>query len=77
MILQLMKRDAAWRWAPLLLLASGSFSVWWHLHTAMTEIDSRLVFVSAFAVIPFGAGIAAATQQSETTFQAALPVTVR
>jgi hypothetical protein len=77
MIRQLMKRDPAWRSVPVLTLASGAFCVLWHALATSSNHGSRLMFVSVFAAFPVAAGYAAATQQGDTLFQSALPITVR
>src|ERR1035438_5874269 len=77
MILQLMKRDPAWRSAQVLTLANGAFCVLWHFLALKADMSSNLIFFSVFAGLPFTAGYVAATQQDETRFQSALPVTVR
>jgi hypothetical protein len=77
MIRQLMKRDPAWLSVPVLTAMSGAFCVLWHFLPTSANRSSSLIFVSVFAALPFTAGYAAATQQGDTRFQAALPVTVR
>ena len=77
MIRQLMKRDPAWLSVPVLTAMSGAFCVLWHFLPASANRSSSLIFIAVFAALPFTAGYAAATQQGDTRFQAALPVTVR
>jgi hypothetical protein len=77
MIRQLMKRDPAWPSVPGFTLASGVFCVLWHFLTAKADLSSNLIFISVFGALPFTAGVLAATQQGDTLFQTALPVTVR
>jgi hypothetical protein len=77
MIRQLMKRDLLWGSVPVLTLGSGAFCVLWHFLATSANINPRSIFVSVFAALPVTVGVLAATQQSDTLFQAALPVTVR
>jgi hypothetical protein len=77
MIWQLMKRDPAWRWTPALTLGSFAFCVVWHFLAAKGRLESNLVFVSVFSVLPIAAGHAVVTEQNETRFQATLPITIR
>jgi hypothetical protein len=77
MIGQLMKRDPAWRSVPVVTAASGAFCILWHFLPISANRSSGLIFISVFAALPFTAAYVAATQQGDTRFEAALPVTVR
>jgi hypothetical protein len=77
MIWFLLKRDPAWRWATVLTLVSFAICVIWHFLVGKAGIESSLIFVSAFAFLPASAAMIATTEQNETRFLAALPITVR
>jgi hypothetical protein len=77
MIWQLMKRDLAWRWMPLSVLLAAVFSLLWHFAGIETNGIENMVFLAPYFILFLMGAATIGAQQSETRFQAALPITVR
>jgi hypothetical protein len=76
-IWQLMKREPAWRWAPVFALGSAVLCLLWHFIAAKVGLASNLFFLGAFAALPVAAASLVPLQQGDTALQSILPVTVR
>ena len=76
---QLMRRDAALRWLPLLTLASAVFCVLWQWQGVIDFENGAgsLIFVAGSSILTYLACMAVITQQEDTDFQSTLPITVR
>jgi hypothetical protein len=75
---QLMKRDPAWQWMPLMTLAVASSCVMWHfLALADRAGIAAHAFEIVFLVLMVAVPPAVIMQQAETRFWSTLPVTVR